>query len=345
MSKEHPHQLPHIEVNQLDEKKKKSMKSRIIVGLVLAALGFPALFFGGWIFFAFITFFVFFAIYEYISAKQKTYPWYVWAFTYVVALSYVYWAFLKSNWIASREDPANFVFSLENHFEEPAISWYTVIGSLGVYLIFSIIHADFDISDAFYLFAMSIMVGLGFQSLMFLRYHPLSAATPELLNDRLFLWMTSSFLFLFVLIATFGNDMMAYFVGVFFGKHKMSARVSPNKSWEGFFGGWILGGLLAFGFAALVESTGHPILRSLPLFGDNSKWWAIVTLSFGLPLIGVLGDLALSLIKRYFGIKDYGKLLGAHGGVLDRVDSLMFCCIFASAFVVVFEKGFFGFFA
>ncbi|MDY6391485.1 MAG: phosphatidate cytidylyltransferase [Bacilli bacterium] len=335
--------LPHIEVNTLDEGKKKSMKSRIIVGIILAVTGLPSMFFGGWVFFAFISFFFAFAIYEFIHATGKKYSPFVWIFTYIVTISYVYWAFVKSNIAAYRADPSGYVFSLESHFDEPAISWYTVIGSLGVYFAFSIFHKDFDIFDVVYLFAMSILVGLGFQCLMFLRYHPLQA-TPFDSDDYLFRWMTSSFLFLFVLIATFGNDIMAYFVGVFFGKHKMSARVSPNKSWEGFFGGWILAGLLAFGFAALVEALGHPVLASLPLFGDDSKWWAIVTLSFTLPVIGVLGDLTLSLIKRYFGIKDYGHLLAAHGGVLDRVDSLMFCCIFASAFVVVFEKGA-GFFA
>ena len=81
------------------------------------------------------------------------------------------------------------------------------------------------------------------------------------------------------------------------------------------------------------------VLHNLPIFGPDSKWWALVFLSFTLPLIGVVGDLTLSLIKRHFGIKDYSHLLAAHGGVLDRVDSLMFCCIFASAFIVVFEKG------
>lgn len=343
MSNNAEHHHPLIEVNPLDEGKKKNMKSRIIVGLILAVLGFPAMFFGGWIFFAFISFFLGFAIYEFIHATGKKYHWFVWVFTYVVAISYVYWAFIKSNLMAHRADPANYVFDLEAHFSEPMISWYTVIGSLGVYFAFSIFHKDFDIFDVVYLFAMCILVGLGFQCMLFLRFHPVQA-TPALIDDKLFRWCTSSFLFMFVLVATFGNDMMAYFVGVFFGKHKMSPRVSPKKSWEGFFGGWILGGALAFGFAALVECLGHPVLSTLPLFGGETKWWAITFLSFTLPLIGVLGDLALSLIKRYFNIKDYGKLLAAHGGVLDRVDSLMFCCIFAATFVVVFEKGI-GFFA
>jgi phosphatidate cytidylyltransferase len=58
-----------------------------------------------------------------------------------------------------------------------------------------------------------------------------------------------------------------------------------------------------------------------------------------LPLVANIGDFSMSLIKRHFGFKDYGKLLGAHGGVLDRVDSLMFSCAFASVLVVIFENG------
>ena len=325
-------------VNQLDDKKKKSMKSRIIVGVILAVTGLPATFFGGWVYFAFISFFLAFAIYELIHAPRKKYPWFVWVFTYILTLSYVYWAFVKSNIAAYKLDPENYVFSLETHFDEPSVSWYTVIGSLGAYFIFSLIDKDFDLFDVFYLFAMSFLVGIGFQCIMFLRYHPLQS-TPWLADDNMFKFLGSTALFFFVLIATFGNDIMAYFVGVFFGKHKMSPRVSPNKSWEGFFGGWLLGGLVSLGYAMIVEGCGNPVLHNLPIFGPDSKWWALVFLSFTLPLIGVVGDLTLSLIKRHFGIKDYSNLLAAHGGVLDRVDSLMFCCIFASAFIVVFEKG------
>ena len=203
---------------------------------------------------------------------------------------------------------------------------------------FGLISKDFDIRDIAYLFSMSFLVGLGFQCMLFCRYHPV-AMQPDAVGNYLFDWVTSAFLFFFIVIGAFGNDMMAYFVGVFFGKHKMSPRVSPNKSWEGFFGGWILGGLLTFGFACMVEAFGHPILPDFKVMGEGSRWWAVVIISFALPLVGVLGDLTLSLIKRYFGTKDYGKLLASHGGVLDRADSLMFCAIFASILIVVFEKG------
>ena len=325
-------------VNTLDEGKKKSMKSRIIVGVLLAVTGFPALFFGGYVFFVFISFFLGFAIFEFINIRRKKYTWDVWVFSYIITISYVYWAFVKSNLQGYFEDPANYVFSLEGHFMQPGISWYAIILSLGVYFLFALIHKDFDVIDMFLLFSMGILVGLGFQCMLFLRYHTV-AINPGLVDDKLFMWMTSSFLFIYVVAGTFGNDMMAYFVGVFFGKHKMSPRVSPNKSWEGFFGGWILGGALAFGFACLVEGCGHPILHTVRIFGENSMWWAIVLLSFSLPFVGVLGDFSFSLIKRYFGIKDYGRLLAAHGGVLDRVDSLIFCCILSSLLIVIFENG------
>lgn len=338
---------PHIEINQLDEGKKKSMKSRVIVGIILAVLGFPAMFIGWWPFFIFISFFLGFAIYELTAIRRKRYNWFVWVFTYLVTLSYVYWSVIKLNLQGYLSDPTHYTFVLESQFMEPGISWVTVFLMLGGYFIIGIFHKDFDIVDITILSVMSLLVGLGFQCLLYLRYHPIAYALSEnmaIAQEPLFRFMTSSFLFLFVLVATFGNDIFAYFVGVFFGKHKMNPRVSPNKSWEGFFGGWIIGGALAFGFACIVDATGHPIVHSLRIFGDGNMWWAVAILSWTLPLIANVGDLTLSLIKRFFGIKDYGKLLAAHGGVLDRVDSLIFCCIFCSILVVLFEKGL-GFFA
>ena len=333
---------PHLEVNTLDEGKKKSMKSRVIVGIILALTGLPSLFLGWWVFFVFISIFLCVAIYEIITVRRKKYHWVVWVFTYIITISYVYWAFVRANLSGYLANPETFQFSLETYFMEPGISWVATFLALGGYFVIGLFHKDFDIVDIIFLWAMSLLVGLGFQCMMFLRYHTIAYATSkgyDFATDGLFRFLTSSFLFLFVLIATFGNDIMAYFVGVFFGKHKMNPRVSPNKSWEGFYGGWILGGALAFGFAALVEATGHPIVHSIHIFGEDNMWWAVAILSWTLPLIAVLGDLTLSLIKRFFGIKDYSKVLAAHGGVLDRVDSLMFCCIFCSILVVLFEKG------
>lgn len=117
--------------------------------------------------------------------------------------------------------------------------------------------------------------------------------------------------FMYVACACFGCDTGAYFFGVFFGKHKMIPHISPNKTWEGAAGGFLSGAALSYAFAALFHI-------SLPQT-------LIICASLILPAAAQVGDLAFSSIKRNFKIKDYGNLLPEHGGVLDRVDSLLFC--------------------
>ncbi len=120
--------------------------------------------------------------------------------------------------------------------------------------------------------------------------------------------------FLAVMLA-FITDAGAYFTGVFLGKHKGVTRVSPNKSVEGYIGGFLTGVAAALIFGAIVQNaTGMRVsLLSLGLCG-----------LFG-ALATELGDLCFSLIKRQYGVKDYGHLLPGHGGMLDRFDSMIFC--------------------
>ena len=108
-------------------------------------------------------------------------------------------------------------------------------------------------------------------------------------------------------------DAGAYFVGVKFGKHKLAPVVSPNKTIEGALGG------LAAGIAAMLVYT---FILDVPLKFDVSYGAAIVYGVLGC-LVGELGDLCFSVIKRQTGIKDYGNLIPGHGGVLDRFDSIL----------------------
>lgn len=108
-------------------------------------------------------------------------------------------------------------------------------------------------------------------------------------------------------------DAGAYFVGVKFGKHKLAPVVSPNKTIEGALGG-IAGGVLAMLLYAFI--------LDLPLKFDVSYGAAVVYGILGC-LVGELGDLCFSVIKRQTGIKDYGNLVPGHGGVLDRFDSIL----------------------
>lgn len=109
--------------------------------------------------------------------------------------------------------------------------------------------------------------------------------------------------------ATYGSDTGAYFTGRFFGKHKMIERVSPKKTWEGFFGGWAIGFLLSFGMSFLYAGSVNPTVN--------------LALCILAPVFAELGDLCFSSYKREHGLKDFSSLLPGHGGVLDRVDSLL----------------------
>jgi phosphatidate cytidylyltransferase len=113
----------------------------------------------------------------------------------------------------------------------------------------------------------------------------------------------------FLLVATEFNDVAQYVWGKLFGRHKIIPKVSPNKTWEGFIGGWIT-------TAALIWFAG-------PLFTPlEDTGLAIVAIV--LPVAGFAGDVTMSAIKRDIGVKDTSHLIPGHGGVLDRIDSLTF---------------------
>lgn len=116
------------------------------------------------------------------------------------------------------------------------------------------------------------------------------------------------------LLFSFCSDTAAFFAGHAFGKHKLAPRVSPHKTVEGAVGGLlgdIVGGLV---FAFFVNAA----------FGERLDYLGIAVLGVGCSVIAQLGDLSFSLIKREFGVKDYGHIFLAHGGVLDRFDSVVF---------------------
>jgi len=122
---------------------------------------------------------------------------------------------------------------------------------------------------------------------------------------------------LFVLlpvISAFITDAGAYFIGMFFGKRKAFPQVSPKKTVEGCIGG------LAIGVAALVIYGGVIYFTTL----HEVVFWALILYGVIGAVLTELGDLAFSLVKREFDIKDYGRLLPGHGGMLDRFDSMVF---------------------
>ena len=111
------------------------------------------------------------------------------------------------------------------------------------------------------------------------------------------------------------GDTFAYFVGVTWGSHKMAPDISPKKTWEGAAGG-LLGSV---GGAVLLCLGGRAITEMPPL-------WHFILLGLVGGVSGQLGDLSASLIKRFCGLKDFGTIFPGHGGMMDRIDSIIFVC-------------------
>jgi phosphatidate cytidylyltransferase len=112
-------------------------------------------------------------------------------------------------------------------------------------------------------------------------------------------------------------DSAAYFAGRRFGKRKLAPSISPGKTWEGVYGGLIAVAIYALALLRFAEGTGY----SAPILAPTAIAW--VALVLGLAGVSVVGDLFESQLKRHRGVKDSGKLLPGHGGVLDRIDALM----------------------
>jgi phosphatidate cytidylyltransferase len=129
---------------------------------------------------------------------------------------------------------------------------------------------------------------------------------------------------LFVLFGgVWGFDTGAFFAGHFWGRHKLAPRISPGKTWEGVFGG------LIFAVAAAVLFAGLPL---------GVPWYLAVLLGILVGGAAVLGDLAESLIKRQTHVKDSGQFFPGHGGVLDRIDSLLFAILVIYVFALLVGK-------
>ncbi len=128
---------------------------------------------------------------------------------------------------------------------------------------------------------------------------------------------------LYVMFLVWGADSGAYMFGKLFGKHKLAPKVSPGKTWEGFFGGLVTSALLSWLFSVFAP-------LQVPLS-------TLLICSITAALASVLGDLTESMFKREAGIKDSGSLIPGHGGILDRIDSLTAAVpVFACLLLLVF---------
>ena len=157
-----------------------------------------------------------------------------------------------------------------------------------------ICHSKYSIKDISTCYVTAIYIVCGFSSIQFLRE-------------------MSGSIYLLIFVGAWTTDIFAYFTGVFFGKHKLCEAVSPKKTIEGSIGGIVFCALafVAFGFIVLNKGT------------EAWKYAVLGGLGVIISIVSQIGDLSMSLIKRLYGIKDFGKIFPGHGGMLDRFDSIL----------------------
>ena len=158
----------------------------------------------------------------------------------------------------------------------------------------------YNLNDALFLVGSVVFIGLSFNLLTVIRNFNIAYI-------------------IYLFLITTMTDTFALFTGMFIGKHKLAPEISPKKTIEGAVGGSIMGTLIATAFYTTVISSSVPLVF-------------VILITLALTAVGQIGDLAFSSIKRYYGKKDFSDLIPGHGGILDRLDSLVFVTL---AFILV----------
>lgn len=204
---------------------------------------------------------------------------------------------------------------------------FVAISMVVVFLMFGLIvfYDDYDGSDIGKSITIIYYMGLGAAAISILR----------LIGVRFIVYL---------FLVTISTDMFAYFFGIRFGKHKMSPKISPKKSWEGAIAGTLIATILGTVFALfygdiftmkfLNDPFQQTLLQNFSSLGYEPLWiqaLVFIPITMVASILGQIGDLVASRLKRTYNIKDFGKVFPGHGGVLDRFDSAIFVALFLVA--------------
>jgi phosphatidate cytidylyltransferase len=190
-----------------------------------------------------------------------------------------------------------------------------ILLTVGVMTVFAIlVFSSRSVVDGLFTVLPMVYPGLFFSSLLGIM------CTPPAVESR------------FLLIIAFGStivtDSFAYFGGRLFGKHKLAEAISPKKTVEGAICGTVFGAAAVLAFGAILQGA----------FGVNISPWAYLPLGLVLAVLAQVGDLSASSVKRRLGIKDFGWIMGPHGGAMDRLDSVLFVAPAVFAFYTIIIK-------
>jgi len=223
------------------------------------------------------------------------------------------------------------------HENVNALTWIGVICSLLAFaMMFFIVLIDTHLSTTSFVEIMiPILFGLYFGCFISIFIIEIFRKTSNPINNIAYfifgqVYIALPFVLLLIILSEFSvpifilaffviiwaNDVFAYLTGSLLGKHKLCERISPKKTWEGFLGGMI-------GSVAIVYCL-HKFLPESVFNGFTLNLWQWLGFALIIAIFGTLGDLFESLIKRTVGVKDSGKIIPGHGGLLDRLDSTLF---------------------
>ncbi len=159
----------------------------------------------------------------------------------------------------------------------------------------------YNINDALFLIGSTLFIGLSFNLIIITRNYDISYI-------------------IYLLLITTLTDTFALFTGSLIGRHKLAPVISPKKTYEGLFGGLFVGVIISVVFYHVGINSGLPLV-------------ILILITTILAIFGQIGDLVFSFIKRYYGKKDYSDLIPGHGGVLDRLDSIIFVVLASILFL------------
>lgn len=254
------------------------MKKKIISSIILLVIFIPLLITGGLPFAILMSILSVLASYELLKTRRKfrTIPFAIELYSYILVAFFTLNNFNQSN-----------IFYMIDY---RLMAFLIIVNLIPLVLVNN--KDKYNLTDALFLIGSTLFIGLTFNLLVLIRGYDIKYI-------------------IYLFLITTMTDTFAFITGKYIGKNKLCPKISPNKTWEGFIGGTLMGTFVA-------------TMYYISVFNNPYGTLVVIFLTMLLSLLGQLGDLVFSFIKREFGKKDFSNIIPGHGGILDRLDSIIF---------------------